>query len=328
MRRLKRPAVSPPTLVEIRSKYPFDKEGLAHFPEGKWNNPDVRGALYAMHGRICAYCGSGASDQRGDVEHYRPKSIYPWLTYEFTNYLLGCRVCNSSRKSNDFPLFPRAARVTYDARMSMDSRFLGEALSGERRLLLDPVNDPIDEWIEIDFEKDFSPVCASAAASADGTARQHVEETIEFFGLNTVVELVQARNEHVTAGIIALRKWLEGDAAKADDVRALSNRYTAHGWAVRRVAAVLAPKLELPTAEEDLKWLVDRSLEQLDLADAILTRQIPPKDREQVENRKGEACWTLATLWKDPPAADPAVVEAWISPPGRRKEIEPFLNRL
>jgi hypothetical protein len=293
MRKLIRPRVSPPTLVEIRRRYPLDAAGLANFPDGKWNNPDVRGALYAMHGRICAYCGSIASDRRGDVEHYRPKSIYPWLTYEFTNYLIGCRVCNSSRKSNDFPLSPRSRRLRYVARLFEDPMLLQNALAQEGRLLLDPVSDPVDEWIEVDYHNDSSRVCASAVAAADNTARRHVEETIEFFGLNTIPELVQERNRQVTAAIIALRKWLEGDATRADDVRALSNRYTPHGWAVRQVAATLAPNLALPTAEEDLKWLVDETLNQLDLADTILARVIPPEiaNRSRVARKRRAGRW-------------------------------------
>lgn len=329
MRKLTRPRVSPPTLVEIRTKYPFDATGSANFPPGKWNNPDVRGPLYAMHGRVCAYCGRTASDDRGDVEHYRPKSLYPWLTYEFMNYLIGCRGCNSFRKSSDFPLSQRANRVQYDARIFTEPNLLQDELAREPRLLLDPVNDPIDEWIEVDYINDISPVCASAAAAADSTVREHVQATIEFFGLNTVVELVRERNKHVTAAIIAMRKWLQGDAAKGDDVRTLSNRYKAHGWAVRRVARALAPNLTLPTAEEDLKWLVDDTLDQLDTVDSILAGPIGSrKDRDQVESRKEEACWTLATLWKDPPAGSPTMVERWIGARGRCAEIEPLLNRL
>jgi hypothetical protein len=281
-----------------------------------------------MHGWTCAYCGRPASEDRGDVEHYRPKSLCPWLTYEFTNYLLGCRVCNSTRKSNVFPLYRNATRVQYDARMFADPKFLPDTLAGERRLLLDPVNDPIDQWIEVDYNKDFSPACATPAATADSAARRCVDETIKFFGLNTVVELVRERNERVTVTIFALRKWLEGDAAKADDVRKLSNRYTPHGWAVRRIAAALAPKMALPTAEEDLRWLVDRALEQLDFTYYVLSYINDPKDRKHVETRKEEACWILATLWKDPPAASPALVEGWIDARGRRAEVEPFLHRL
>jgi hypothetical protein len=328
MRKLTRPRVSLPTLVRIRTKYPFNRAGVAEFPLGDWNNPDVRGALYAMHGRICAYCGSLASDQRGDVEHYRPKSVYPWLTYEFRNYLLGCRVCNSSRKSTEFPLFSSAKPLQYDPRMLEDPDFLEKELAREKRLLLDPASDPVDDWLDIYYEEDLSEVRVSAIAAADRASRQSVEQTIEFFGLNTIVELVRNRNQQVTAAIGALREWSEGNVASGDNVRVLSNRYTAHGWAVRRVAEVLAPNLRLPTAEEDLKWLVNETLELLDIADRILKKPILDKDRKQVVNRREESCWTLATLWKDPPAASSAEVGTWIDARGRRAVIEPFLKRL
>jgi len=328
MRKLTRPRVSLPTLVRIRAMYPFNRAGVAEFPLGDWNNPDVRGALYAMHGRICAYCGSPASDQRGDVEHYRPKSVYPWLTYEFRNYLLGCRVCNSSRKSTEFPLLSSAKPLRYHPRMYQDPDFLEKALASEKRLLLDPVSDPVDDWLDIDYEGDLSAVRASAAAAADRTSRESVEQTIQFFGLNTIVELVRSRNQQVTAAIGALREWSEGNIARGDDVRLLSNRYTAHGWAVRRVAESLAPNLPLPTAEEDLKWLVDETLVLLDIADGILKKPIPDKDRRQVINRRDESCWTLAILWKDPPAASSVEIGKWIDARGRRAAIEPFLARL
>lgn len=328
MRKLTRPRVSLPTLVRIKGRYPFSRAGVAKFPLGKWNNPNVRGALYAMHGRVCAYCCSPASNQRGDVEHYRPKSVYPWLTYEFRNYLLGCRVCNSSRKSTEFPLFSRAKPLRYHPRMSQDPDFLEKALAREKRLLLDPVSDPVDGWLDIDYESHLSAVRASAIAATDRALRQSVERTIEFFGLNTIVELVRSRNQQVTAAIGALREWSEGNIARENDVRVLSNRYTAHGWAVRRVAEMLAPNLRLPTAEDDLKWLVDETLGLLDTTDAILKKPIPAKDRREVVNRREESCWTIPTLWKDPPAASSAEVGKWIDARGWRGVIEPFLDRL
>jgi hypothetical protein len=91
---------------------------------------------------------------------------------------------------------------------------------------------------------------------------------------------------------------------------------------------VLAPNLPLPTAEEDLKWLIDETLGLLDIADKILKKPIPDKERRQVVNRREESCWTLATLWKDPPAASSAEVGTWIDVRGRRAVIEPFLDRL
>src|SRR5262249_58453194 len=103
MRRLRRPTVLLPTLTsgagydqasshctawDERSEVP------SKFPD-HWNEPDVRGGLYAFHGSACAYCQCHLpGNDRGDVEHFRPKSTYWWLAYKFDNYLLSCSRCN------------------------------------------------------------------------------------------------------------------------------------------------------------------------------------------------------------------------------------------
>jgi hypothetical protein len=40
----------------------------------------------------------------GDVEHYRPKSIYWWLAYCYDNYLVSCQICNEVFKRDKFPI--------------------------------------------------------------------------------------------------------------------------------------------------------------------------------------------------------------------------------
>lgn len=53
----------------------------------------------------CAYCEANtAVVAHGDVEHYRPKSIYWWLAYTYDNYLYACQICNQSYKSDNFPI--------------------------------------------------------------------------------------------------------------------------------------------------------------------------------------------------------------------------------
>jgi hypothetical protein len=53
----------------------------------------------------CAYCEANTEVvAHGDVEHYRPKSIYWWLAYTYDNYLYACQICNQSYKSNNFPI--------------------------------------------------------------------------------------------------------------------------------------------------------------------------------------------------------------------------------
>jgi uncharacterized protein (TIGR02646 family) len=52
----------------------------------------------------CAYCeATTAIVAHGDVEHFRPKSVYWWLAYTYDNYLYACQICNQSYKNDAFP---------------------------------------------------------------------------------------------------------------------------------------------------------------------------------------------------------------------------------
>lgn len=53
----------------------------------------------------CAYCESStASVAHGDVEHFRPKSVYWWLAFCVDNYVFACQLCNQTYKSDHFPI--------------------------------------------------------------------------------------------------------------------------------------------------------------------------------------------------------------------------------
>jgi hypothetical protein len=53
----------------------------------------------------CAYCEAPTgSVAHGDVEHFRPKSVYWWLAYCYENYSYACQICNQSYKSDKFPV--------------------------------------------------------------------------------------------------------------------------------------------------------------------------------------------------------------------------------
>lgn len=45
----------------------------------------------------------------GDGEHYRPKSTYWWLAYNYDNYLASCTLCNQRFKEAKFPIRGRHA---------------------------------------------------------------------------------------------------------------------------------------------------------------------------------------------------------------------------
>jgi len=87
-------------MKRIRTKVKNGEELKLKF-RSKWK--DTKPQLLKETNGKCAYCESHSSVVAfGDVEHYRPKSVYWWLAYVYDNYLASCQVCNQSWKSNKF----------------------------------------------------------------------------------------------------------------------------------------------------------------------------------------------------------------------------------
>ena len=83
--------------------YGAQTTGKYAFDSGAWTA--AKRVLKADTGGKCAYCE--ASTQivaHGDVEHFRPKSVYWWLAFVFDNYLFSCQICNQSYKGDKFPI--------------------------------------------------------------------------------------------------------------------------------------------------------------------------------------------------------------------------------
>lgn len=93
---------------------------------------DVRNQLELdQHGK-CAYCESLCkATSYLQVEHFRPKSRYYWLAYDWDNLLLACQVCNQQYKGIHFPLADEQRRATADQ----------PDISTEEPLLLNPNTD-------------------------------------------------------------------------------------------------------------------------------------------------------------------------------------------
>jgi len=52
----------------------------------------------------CAYCETKVThSQYGDVEHIRPKAVYPELLLDYDNLTLACRKCNGQKLDYDDP---------------------------------------------------------------------------------------------------------------------------------------------------------------------------------------------------------------------------------
>ena len=70
----------------------------------------------------CWYCEIKQERSDNAVDHFRPKSLYPWLAFEKSNFRYTCTYCNSRRKNPDtgetegkgdaFPLLGGTPRAT------------------------------------------------------------------------------------------------------------------------------------------------------------------------------------------------------------------------
>ena len=68
--------------------------------KSKWFQPVVENLRKLCgEGELCMYCSSNEPSQ---VEHYRPKSVFPERALEYENYLWACDICNRA-KSDRFP---------------------------------------------------------------------------------------------------------------------------------------------------------------------------------------------------------------------------------
>lgn len=86
-------------------------------------------ALAEMQRWRCCYCDNREEQAKyRDVEHYRPKVPYWWLTWTWENLYFSCKHCNSDHKKSQFPLEDEATRLTMHQ----------QPPGGERPLVLDP----------------------------------------------------------------------------------------------------------------------------------------------------------------------------------------------
>jgi hypothetical protein len=325
MRALQRPPVALPTLTapgkgarhaakQLAARATNPKARLGFPPH--WNAEDVRGALFAMHGRVCAYCQCYLpQNDPGDVEHFRPKTTYWWLAYEFHNYLLSCGICNRIRKRERFPLRAGDVPCSFADRGHLDR---------EKALLLDPAraSDRVEEWLWVDFEDPLCPVAAATDLSPGSEAGQRAETTVRFFKLNENVPLIRQRFKRVNDATKALERVRDAGTDRQRQTRErklkrMASRYRPHGMAVRQMLSKLAPDL-LPTQEDDLLLLVDDLLYDLKVAAQVQART--PKSVPALRVKQ-EVCWALAVLWRHPPATSAGQVEALLHASGSFSDV-------
>jgi uncharacterized protein (TIGR02646 family) len=131
---------------------------------------ELKDTLAGLSHDKCWYCEVKQERSDNAVDHFRPKSLYPWLAFEKSNLRYSCAYCNSRRKNpetgeiegkgDSFPLFNEAHRAVA----------LGQEIL-ESPILLDPCQTQ-DPGL-LDFYEDGRP----CARQPDHDARKQRAET-------------------------------------------------------------------------------------------------------------------------------------------------------
>jgi len=88
----------PVKLKSIRARYTeawvdYYKNGVGSYPtDRRWR--EFTNELGECFSQCCGYCETLC---KGEVDHFRPKSKFPELVYEWNNWVFSCHDCNQSK---------------------------------------------------------------------------------------------------------------------------------------------------------------------------------------------------------------------------------------
>jgi uncharacterized protein (TIGR02646 family) len=161
----------------------------------------VREKLHEMcsGSRRCHYCEDSCADE---VEHFKPKEIYPELTFVWENYLYACGACNR-RKTDKFVVFSQHTGLLIDVSRQRGSPILPPELGDP--VLINPRRENPLRWMELELRQTYMFLPA-------GDLSQHEYErarfTIELLDLNRDV-LLEARENAYSSYRARLQEYID-----------------------------------------------------------------------------------------------------------------------
>ncbi|WP_129633802.1 HNH endonuclease [Candidatus Oscillochloris fontis] len=142
--------------------------------ESKYNHHEIKAQLKTMFADKCAYCEHKACvGHYGEIEHFRPKAVYPEYTFTWSNLLFSCAICNNaSHKADHFPL---------DA--------------AGNPLLIDPSAPTDDPSDHLEFR--YDPVTRYALVYGIDDRGKSVEDVFDLNGRRGRKELLRHRSQYI-----------------------------------------------------------------------------------------------------------------------------------
>lgn len=211
VRELRRPAIDDGTLTYLshvtatigRSSNPKEQAATSWKVKSAARFRVIRNALREMaSGRArCMYC----EDSLGtDIDHFKPKALYPNAAFTWENYLLACSYCNSNQKREAFPVDQRGGALLIDpstedplkhiALLPHLGEFAARSNRGAASIEVFGLNRPelikgrLDAWVTLDT---LLRRQADLKRTGNRRAAQLVSETIGNSAFSTVLEVMQ-----------------------------------------------------------------------------------------------------------------------------------------
>jgi hypothetical protein len=187
----------------------------------------------------CAYCeASTAVVAHGDVEHFRPKSVYWWLALCVDNYVYACQLCNQTHKSDKFPtagpmltspalpnplptskqkLRTLVASLCPDP-ATVNENKLAQKWAREKPSLIHPYLEDPEPLLAWNASETAREVHLIAPDGASDRSKRAVAGAVDCLGLNRET-LTRSRYMVYSALKTAVRGWKNGDNESLEQIR-------------------------------------------------------------------------------------------------------------
>ncbi|WP_237155060.1 hypothetical protein [Oryzibacter oryziterrae] len=209
-------------VVDFEARVELAKQLFGDKPRALFTR--VRAALQAAAGDLvrCGYCEDSCADE---VEHVWPKSFFPGRTFDHSNYLFVCGICNPAKndrfsvrhEGNWVDLPAQRKTLGFVVPPSFDARFIDPLAEAPLELL----------WLDI-LEKTFMVVPIFDPGTLE---HDRAEFTIDTLRLNREC-LVEARRNAYTGFRDRIHRYvdckLNGEAQSLLDQRLFELRRTPH----------------------------------------------------------------------------------------------------
>jgi uncharacterized protein (TIGR02646 family) len=195
----------PSTLRTVRRRYTggwvrFYRHHLGAAPsDSRWR--EFRLTIREIFHGLCAYCEGRC---RGEVEHFRPKSLFPELVYRWSNWLLACHDCNHAKLQK----WPRGGYV-------------------------DPCARPWPGLAETYFKFELGTGEILPREDLPPESRHKAQRTICDLGLNDLQHLEDRLEWLMIVDAMILDHWGEVDSEGRKHVQGLSSRTSQYSSLVR-----------------------------------------------------------------------------------------------